>query len=442
MKGAATISTHRMLSTPLSDATSGHVRWSSAKSLWILGMLAVAIIGAPLTFTWDALVLFLVTAAITICAGHSVGMHRLLIHRSFETPKWLERALVYLGTLVGMAGPFGMIAAHDIRDWAQRQEKCHDLYAHRRSFFIDCWWQMHCFVDLKHPPEFVIEQEVLNDRFYRFIDRTYMLQQLPWAILFFTIGGLPWVVWGIAVRVTLSLHGHWLIGHFAHRRGRQGWVVDGVAVQGFNIPYASLLTFGESWHGNHHAFPGSAKFGVEHGQLDPGWWLIKALAWLGLAREIKTPLEIGEREGLRRVGLHNYRYPKKLQLFAAWVTSLVVGTAMVTGVMFVLEPRSTENLIMWFSIVTAVSTVFFAFWIVPWVRKNLSLAQTDAQRPLRYYVGEALKLIALPLGITSLFTIFMAPFIVICVAPTAVASALIFGVLNQRAIRREILATT
>jgi fatty-acid desaturase len=264
-------------------------------------MTLLAVVGAPLTFSWDALGLFLVTTAITICAGHSVGMHRLLIHKSFRTPQWLENILVYLGTLVGMAGPFGMIAAHDIRDWAQRQTECHDLYAHRRRFLQDAWWQMHCVVKLEHPPRFVIEPSILNNRFYQFIEKYWMAQQLPWAVLFFVIGGLPWVIWGIALRIAVSLTGHWLIGHFAHRRGHQGWAVDGVCVQGFNIPYFSLLTFGESWHGNHHAFPGSARLGVEDGQFDPGWWLVKTFEFLGLASEIKEPEHVGEREGLRRV---------------------------------------------------------------------------------------------------------------------------------------------
>ncbi len=296
-----TISTDRMISTPVSDAVAGRVIWQPAKALWIMTMTVAAVIGAPVTFSWDALALFLITSAITICAGHSVGMHRLLIHKSFWTPKWLERTLIYLGTLVGMAGPFGMIAAHDIRDWAQRQTACHDLYAHRRSFFLDAWWQMHCIVDLDHPPKFVIEPEIADDRFYQVIEKYWMLQQLPWAILFFAVGGLPWVIWGIALRVTVSLTGHWLIGHFAHRHGQRSWVVDGVAVQGYNIPYVSLLTFGENWHGNHHAFPGSARLGVEEGQLDVGWWFIKALEFVGLAHDVKGPLQVGQREGLRRL---------------------------------------------------------------------------------------------------------------------------------------------
>lgn len=264
-------------------------------------MTAIAVVAGPLTASTDTIALFLITSAVTICAGHSVGMHRLLIHRAFETPRWLEHTLVYLGTLVGMAGPFGMIYAHDIRDWAQRQPNCHDLHAHRRGFFGDAWWQMHCAVALDHPPRFVIEPRIANDGFYKFLECTWMAQQLPWAVLFYALGGWGWVVWGIAVRVSVSLTGHWLVGHFAHKRGRQDWVVDGVAVQGYNVPYVALVTFGESYHGNHHAFPGSANLGIGHRDIDLGWWLIKGLAYAGLARRIETPETVGNREGLRRI---------------------------------------------------------------------------------------------------------------------------------------------
>ena len=295
------ISTHRMISLPGSDPVAGRVVWTRGRSIWTLGLTLCALVFGPITFSLDAFALFLVTTAVTICAGHSVGMHRLLIHRSFSAPRWLECLLVYLGTLVGMAGPFGMIAAHDIRDWAQRQPACHDLYAHRRWLLHDAWWQMHCRVALDHPPDFRIEPEVRDDRFYIFLERTWMAQQVPWAILFFVLGGWSWVVWGIAVRVSVSLTGHWLVGHFSHRRGHQGWAVDGVAVQGYNIRFISFLTFGENWHGNHHAYPGSAKLGIERGQFDPGWWFILTLKALGVAKDIKTPAEVGDREGLRRV---------------------------------------------------------------------------------------------------------------------------------------------
>lgn len=298
----AMLSTDRMIVDGASCSVAGHVVWVPAKSIWTGAMTLVAVTLGPVTASWHAVALFFATTAVTICAGHSVGMHRLLIHRAFEAPQWLERLLVYLGTLVGMAGPFGMIHAHDIRDWAQRQAHCHDLHAHRRGFFHDAWWQMHCAVALDHPPHFAIEDRVADDPFYRFLERTWMLQQLPWAVLFYFLGGWGWVVWGIAVRIAVSLTGHWLVGHFAHKRGRQDWVVDGVAVQGYNVPYAGLVTFGEAYHGNHHAFPGSANLGIGHGQVDLGWWFIRGLSCLGLVHRIETPATVGERDGLRRVG--------------------------------------------------------------------------------------------------------------------------------------------
>ncbi|KAF5886028.1 acyl-CoA desaturase [Rhizobium sp. PEPV16] len=296
----SSISTGRMIDNG-SDPVKGRVVWMPSKSIWITAMTLIAIIGGPLTFTWSAFAVFILLTAITICLGHSVGMHRLLIHRSFSTHIWIEHFLVYLGTLVGMAGPFGMIYAHDIRDWAQRQRDCHDLYAHRRSFFIDAFWQMHCIVALDHPPRFVIEECERRDRFYRFLEATWMAQQIPLGLALFALGGLPWVVWGIAVRISLSLTGHWLVGHFAHRDGHQGWSVDGVAVQGYNLPRFGLVTFGESFHGNHHAFPDSARLGIEPGQLDLGWYFIRLLARLGLASAIKLPHMIVQRRGLRRV---------------------------------------------------------------------------------------------------------------------------------------------
>ncbi|GAA3058942.1 fatty acid desaturase [Rhizobium viscosum] len=296
----SSISTGRMIDEN-SDPVKGRVVWMPAKSIWVTAMTLIAIIGGPLTFTWSALAVFIVLTAVTICLGHSVGMHRLLIHRSFSTPIWIEHLLVYLGTLVGMAGPFGMIYAHDIRDWAQRQKDCHDLFAHRRSFFTDAFWQMHCAVVLDHPPRFVIGARERRDNFYRFLEAAWMAQQLPLALLLFALGGWPWLIWGIAVRISVSLTGHWLVGHFAHRDGHQGWSVDGVAVQGYNLPHFGLVTFGESFHGNHHAFPESARLGIEPGQLDLGWSFIRLLAGLGLASAIKLPHMIAPRRGLRRV---------------------------------------------------------------------------------------------------------------------------------------------
>src|SRR5215468_8175293 len=298
VRSESTFRSLRMFDADMTDAVVGTVHWKPVKSLWISAMTGIALVGGPLLFTWDAVALFVATTAVTVCLGHSLGMHRRLIHRAYDCPLWLERLFVYLGTLVGMAGPYGMIRQHDIRDWAQRKPSCHPYLAHRSSILRDGWWQLHCELKLVHPPRLVMEQRVADDRFYRFIEATWMAQQIPWAMLFFAVGGMPWVVWGICARVAASVTGHWLVGYFAHNRGPRSWHIEGAGVQGYNVPYCGLITMGEAWHNNHHAFPGSARLGLEAGETDPGWWVLIGLEKLGLVWNVKTPETLPYRANL------------------------------------------------------------------------------------------------------------------------------------------------
>ena len=118
----------RVISSALADANDGHVTWSLGKSVWVSSMVVVTLIAGPLTATYDSIFLFFVFTGFTLLFGHSLGMHRLFIHKSYCAPKWLEYFFVHLGTIVGLAGPFGMLKTHDLRDWAQRQNKCHDYF--------------------------------------------------------------------------------------------------------------------------------------------------------------------------------------------------------------------------------------------------------------------------------------------------------------------------
>jgi len=291
----------RIIADEHTNPVEGRVRWKPVKSIWIGSMTLTALIAGPLLFSWDAFAVFLVGCAITLCAGHSVGMHRRLIHNSFECPLWLEYLMVYSGVLVGMAGPFGLMHQHDLRDWAQRQPNCHDYLKHGRSFWRDAWWQLHCDLELDRAPRFQPEPRIASDRVYLWMERTWMWQQLPVALILFAFGGWSWVVWGVAARVTVCVTGHWLIGYFAHNEGPMRWRVNGAGVQGHDVPIAALLSMGESWHNNHHAYPGSARIGLNDDQPDPGWWFVLALERLGLAWDIKTPANMPARAALGRV---------------------------------------------------------------------------------------------------------------------------------------------
>lgn len=272
----------------------GVVRWDPVHSLWNGGMLATWLAFGLATVSWSALLVFLLTTAAGLLLGHSVGFHRLLIHRSFACPRWLEYGLVWVGTTVGMSGPLWMMRTHDLRDWAQRQPQCHDYLAHRRSPLMDAWWQMHCRLELACPPHFDLG-DAGRDRFYRFLERYWMAQQIPVAAILFLAGGWGWVVWGVCARVSVSVIGHWLVGHLAHRVGPQSWTVNGAGVQAHDVPWAAIPTMGEAWHNNHHAFPGSAQIGLLPGQSDWGFLLIRALERAGLVWQVQTPATLGAR---------------------------------------------------------------------------------------------------------------------------------------------------
>lgn len=290
-----------MIETARSDASIGIVNTSSQKVLWVGGMFAATIIGGAVTLSIENLLVFLMTTGISLCFGHSLGMHRKLIHQSYQCPKWLEYIMVHLGVIVGLAGPIGMIKTHDLRDWAQRQKKCHPYLGHQTSFWQDAWWQLFCDVELKHPPQIIVEDEIAIDPVYQWMEKYWMWQQLPIAMVLFYMGGLPYVIWGVAARVSVSVIGHWLIGHFAHNVGHKSWHINGASIQGYNVRFTSILTMGECWHNSHHAFPGSAKLGVEPGQWDPGWWMLLAMKKLGLVWNLNTPTQLPERKELIRI---------------------------------------------------------------------------------------------------------------------------------------------
>ena len=186
--------------------------------------------------------------------------------RAYDCPPWLERLFVYFGTLVGMAGPYGMIRQHDIRDWAQRKPNCHAYLAHRSPILRDGYWQLHCELKLAHPPALVVERRVAEDRFYRFIDRTWMAQQLPWAVLFFAIAACRgWL--GIAASVAASVTG---TGSSATRpNGARDTGHRGAGVQATRR-YCGIITMARPC--TTITMPSRLARLGPHGRDDPGWW--------------------------------------------------------------------------------------------------------------------------------------------------------------------------
>lgn len=280
----------------------GRVRLDAPKALWMMFMVSGSIM-APFFITWPAVLLFFGLSYFTLLFGHSIGLHRMMIHRSFKAPLAVNRVLIFIGVLVGMGGPRAIINVHDSRDWAQRQPICHDFFAHRRGYIRDIFWQLFCRFDYNHPPKIMIEDEVLNDPYLRFFDRHWRGLQCTLAVIFFMIGGLPWVLWGVCLRVFVSIWGHWTVTYICHNPGAGRWHVIGAGVQAANLStpgalWVGFITHGECWHNNHHAFPESAQIGLQKGQIDPAWWIICGLEKIGWAYDVGRPRPEGLREDL------------------------------------------------------------------------------------------------------------------------------------------------
>ena len=281
------------------DPTAGTVVWAPVKSLWINGCLIGFIAGAFFATTVSAVVVFLVFTYLSLLLGHSIGMHRKLIHRTYECSKGLERFLVYLGVIVGMAGPLGLIRVHDIRDWAQREPHCHDFFSHRQPLWKDGLWQLNCrfqFDNAPSPEYRTCDWPPTGSTL--FLERTWILQQVPVALVLFWIGGWPWVVWGIFGRVFVSVAGHWTVTYLTHNPGPGRWIVPAAGVQASNLRGVGFITMGECWHNNHHAFPESARIGLSPDETDPGWTVLRWMESHGWVWNVRRSRDQSAQEDL------------------------------------------------------------------------------------------------------------------------------------------------
>jgi len=116
-------------------------------------------------------------------------------------------------------------------------------------------------------------------------------------------------VWGVAVRVAVGVTSHWVVTYFAHNPGPGRWMVKDAAVQASNLESWGFLTHGECWHNNHHAYPESARMGLDPGQLDPGWQVLLLLHRCGLVSHLHTPRKIDLREDLAPIIGNRIRSP-------------------------------------------------------------------------------------------------------------------------------------
>ncbi len=254
---------------------------------WIvIGFMLVIHVGAvcaflPGNFSWAGVALALFLHWVTGGLGITLGWHRMLTHRSFQAPKWLEYFFVFCGTLAVQGGPIWWVGLH--RHHHAYSDQAVDHHDSNKGF----WWSHMQWMFHEVPAEKEVDRftkDIADDRFYQFLDKYFFPIQVAFAALLYLMGGWPFVFWGVFVRLVFVYHTTWLVNSATHKFGYRTYDVDDRST---NCWWVALLTYGEGWHNNHHAYQYSARHGMKWWEFDMTWMTIRFLQAIGLAQKVK-----------------------------------------------------------------------------------------------------------------------------------------------------------
>lgn len=259
------------------------VNWKNVAIVSSFHLLALPVL---FTFSWQNLAALLIGNWIVGSLGVGLGWHRLLTHRSFKAPKWLEYTLSTFATMSMQDAPDKWIATHRIHHAFVETEK--DPHSTRFGF----WWAQIGWVvwgiaqdhDKATMKRYV--PDLLKDKGHVLISRLYYVPIIVSAFILFAIGGWTMVVWGVFARVVVGWHTTWFVNSLSHIYGSRPHETTDDSTNNW---FVALLTFGEGWHNNHHAFPTSARHGLDWYQFDMNWIAIRIFEKLGWAKQIKLP---------------------------------------------------------------------------------------------------------------------------------------------------------
>lgn len=268
--------------------------------------LAACLAFVPWLFSWFGLALLLVMHYLCATIGTSVCYHRMLAHRSFKSPKWLEYLFTTFAVCSLQDSPVRWVAIH------RRHHHHTDAQDDPHSPLVSFMWGHFEWLLRRNEAIYTAgfydkyARDLLRDPFYFFLERNMMWfwVYVAHAVLIFLLGfgvGCLWtydgldavasglrlgassLVWGVAVRTLYGWHSTWAVNSVGHLWGYRNYETDD---NSRNQALLGILASGEGWHNNHHADPRCARIGHRWWEIDFGWWTIALLERVGLAAEV------------------------------------------------------------------------------------------------------------------------------------------------------------
>ncbi len=256
------------------------------KTFWLYGNLGLGLLALGTGLSVAAFLTSFFLAFLTLCVGHSVGLHRGIIHKTYATSRLLRWTFALLFAFSGLGGPLSWLKVHYTRDYWQNRADCPRFFRYDHGLLTDYHWNMHCRFVPAQLELYGLPSEDTEDPLLRFLERSWML--FPVALMALLAWQFGWAFAGVTccLRVTAGILGHWFVGYVSHKIGYVRYAVDGASSEGRNVFFLGVISFGEGFHNNHHAYPASARMGVKWYELDLGWWVVRALEVLGLVHDV------------------------------------------------------------------------------------------------------------------------------------------------------------
>ncbi len=266
------------------------LRWRYAIGVPLVHVLALA---GLYFFSYTGLLVALIGLYVFGTLGINLCYHRLLTHRSFVVPLWLEHGLAILGVCSLQDTPAIWVAMHRMHHaHSDKEEDPHSplvnlLWGH-------CGWLMtdnREFTNLNYYQRYA--KDLLRDPFYLRLERNglwfiiYLAQTIPFFFVGWVFGGLWFgislMIWGVFVRTVLVWHITWMVNSVGHRWGYQSYDTKDSSR---NSHLVALISNGDGWHNNHHADQRAARHGHRWHELDVTYYTIKLLECMGLVTNI------------------------------------------------------------------------------------------------------------------------------------------------------------
>jgi len=265
--------------------------------IWIttifMAIFHIGAIAALFFFSWTNLIVAAILYVFAINFGIGMGYHRLLVHRGYRVPKAVEYFLAVCGTLALEGGPISWVATHRIH------HQHSDLEGDPHTPQEGTWWAHMGWIisgralntetaRLAH-----YAPDLARDRFLVWLSEYHWVPLTILGALLLLVGtlvggihaGIGLFLWGIFLRVTVGLHATWLVNSATHLHGSRRFDTKD---ESRNSWWVALLTGGEGWHNNHHAFPVSARHGLAWYEFDPNYYGIWLMQKLGIAKKVQT----------------------------------------------------------------------------------------------------------------------------------------------------------